>query len=232
MCMRSILIIEDDPAILRGLKDNFLNLGYRVRTARNGEEGLNAALEEPPDLLLLDIMLPKLNGFEVCRALRNGKLDFPIIMLTAKGQEEDVVRGLDLGADDYVTKPFSIRELVARAKAFLRRRSNGEKESYEFGPFRLDLVRHQFFENDREVELTGKEFKLLEFFLQTAGRALTRDHILNAVWGNEVLVTARSVDRCITTLRGKIEKDARNPKFIHTIRDIGYRFELPEKKQD
>jgi DNA-binding response OmpR family regulator len=175
-------------------------------------------------LLLLDLMLPKVNGYEICRTARARQLDMPIIMLTAKGQEDDIVRGLELGADDYVTKPFGIRELLARVKAFLRRQG-AEAEGYEFGDYRLDLPAHKLFKKGVEIELTTKEFRLLEFFVKRAGRALTRDSILAAVWGNEVIVTDRSVDRCVTTLRGKIEWDPRNPRFIETIRDIGYRFE-------
>jgi DNA-binding response OmpR family regulator len=224
----SVLIIEDDPALLRGLKDNFHDQGFRVRACTDGEQGLRALLQNPPDLVLLDIMLPKLNGYEICRAARARDLRMPIIMLTAKGQEEDIVRGLELGADDYVTKPFGIRELLARARAFLRRHQSEDARLYEFGPCRLDLNAHKFFYKGGEVELTSKEFKLLEYFLKRSGRALTRDQILDAVWGDEVIVTSRSVDRCVTTLRAKIEGGAKEPKFIHTIRDIGYRFELPQ----
>ena len=221
-----ILIIEDEPALLRGLKDNFETEGYEVRTAQNGEKGLDALLHDPPDLLLLDLMLPKVNGYEICRAARARQLDLPIIMLTAKGQEDDIVRGLELGADDYVTKPFSIRELLARVKALLRRGGSGASE-HRFGSFRLDLTAHKLFRGQEEVPLTAKEFRLLEFFLRRAGRALTRDTILDAVWGQEIIVTDRSVDRCVTTLRAKIEEDPRNPAYIQTIRDIGYRFEAP-----
>jgi DNA-binding response OmpR family regulator len=220
---QTILIIEDDPALLRGLKDNFETQGYLVRLANNGQKGLDTLLADPPDLVLLDLMLPKVNGYEICRAARARQLDMPIIMLTAKGQEEDIVRGLELGADDYVTKPFSIRELIARVKAFLRRQ--GAPAEYGFGPFRLDVAAHKLFRDGGEIVLTAKEFRLLEFFLKRAGRALTRDAILDAVWGREVVVTDRSVDRCVTTLRAKIEADAHHPIFIHTIRDIGYRFE-------
>jgi DNA-binding response OmpR family regulator len=225
---RSILIIEDDAVLLRGLKDNFEAAGYRVRTANDGRRGLDALLQEPPDLLLLDLMLPKVNGYDICKAARSRDLQMPIIMLTAKGQEEDIVRGLELGADDYVTKPFGIRELLARIKAFLRRRESGG-DDVAFGDFRLDRTAHKLFRDKSEVVLTTKEFRLLEFFLQRAGRALTRDAILDGVWGNEVIVTDRSVDRCVTTLRGKIEPDPRNPVFIQTIRDIGYRFEIPNE---
>ena len=164
------------------------------------------------------------NGYEICRRARAGHLDMPIIMLTARGQEEDIVRGLELGADDYVTKPFSIRELLARVKAFLRRKGP-DSSSLEFGHYRLDLAAHKLFGPDGEIDLTVKEFRLLEFFVKRSGRALTRDSILDAVWGRDILVTDRSVDRCVTTLRSKIEADPRNPLFIQTIRDIGYRFE-------
>ena len=220
----SVLIVEDDPALLRGLKDNFEAQEYRVRIARDGREGLSTALADPPDLLLLDIMLPKMNGYEICRALRANRMELPIIMLTAKGQEDDIIRGLELGADDYMTKPFSIRELLARAKAFLRRHADASAV-IQFGDCRIDLTAHKLFRNGKEVALTAKEFRLLEFFAKRAGRALTRDQILDAVWGNDITVSDRSVDRCVTTLRSKIEPTPHRPVHIQTIRDIGYRFE-------
>jgi len=223
---RRILIIEDDPALLRGLKDNFAAAGYDVRTATDGRRGCDSLLGDPPDLLLLDLMLPGVSGYDICRAARAKGLQLPIIMLTAKGQEEDIVRGLELGADDYVTKPFGIRELLARVKAFLRRQGV-ETDIHTFGDFRLDLTARRLMRGDTEVVLTAKEFRLLVFLIQRAGRALTRDTILDAVWGDEVIVTDRSVDRCVTTLRAKIEDDTRRPRYIHTIRDIGYRFENP-----
>ena len=221
----AVLIIEDDPALMRGLKDNFEAQQYRVQVARDGREGLSAALASPPDLLVLDIMLPKLNGYEICRALRAKRMEMPIIMLTAKGQEEDIIRGLELGADDYVTKPFSIRELLARARAFLRRRETGALAAVAFGDCKLDFEAHKLFRGGREIPLTAKEFRLLEFFIRRSGRALTRDQILDGVWGNAIIVNDRSVDRCVTTLRAKIEADPRHPRHIQTIRDIGYRFE-------
>jgi DNA-binding response OmpR family regulator len=225
----TILLIEDDPAMLRGLKDNFQAQAYRVRVARDGREGLTAALAHPPDLVVLDIMLPKLNGYELCRALRARGLEMPIIMLTAKGQEEDIVRGLELGADDYITKPFSVRELLARAKAFLRRRQGDASRIFRFGDCRLDCAAHKLFRSDKEVALTTKEFRLLEFFASRTGRALTREQILDGVWGSDILVNDRSVDRCVTTLRAKVEANPRQPRFIQTIRDIGYRFESEPK---
>lgn len=228
MTETSLLIVEDDATLLRGLKDNFQSLGCRVRTARDGEEALNVFFAQVPDLLILDLMLPKVNGYEICRQVRARGIDIPIIMLTAKGQEEDIVRGLEMGADDYVTKPFSIRELIARVKAFLRRRQAQAVTEYRFGEWKLDVGSHKLFKGGAEVTLTAKEFQLLEYFLKRAGRALTRDSILDAVWGHDVIVTDRSVDRCVTTLRAKIEPDSKRPTYIQTIRDIGYRFEIPD----
>jgi DNA-binding response OmpR family regulator len=226
--METILIVEDDPTMLRGLKDNFEFKGYRVLTAADGEDGLNTALNEKPDLILLDIMLPKINGYEICRLIRKENLTMPIIMLTAKGEESDIVLGLNLGADDYVTKPFSIKELLARAAAFLRRSKQTEQDVYEFADYRLDIPARKLTRQEKEIKLSPKEFKLLEYFLKRQGRALTRDDILNAVWGYDCYVGSRSIDRFITTLRNKIEPDPHDPTFIHTIREIGYKFELPE----
>ena len=227
--METILIIEDDATMLRGLKDNFEFKGYRVLTAADGEEGLDAALGQKPDLIVLDIMLPKINGYEVCRLIRKEGLEMPIIMLTAKGEESDIVLGLNLGADDYVTKPFSIKELLARAAAFLRRSKQTDEDIYEFADYRLDIPARKLTRAGSEVKLSPKEFKLLELFLKKPGRALTRDEILNAVWGYDCYVGPRSIDRFVTTLRNKIEPDPHNPTFIHTIREIGYKFEPPEK---
>jgi DNA-binding response OmpR family regulator len=226
--METILIVEDDATMLRGLKDNFEFKGYRVLAAADGEEGLNLALNEKPDLILLDIMLPKINGYEVCRLVRKENLTMPIIMLTAKGEESDIILGLNLGADDYVTKPFSIKELLARAAAFLRRSKQTEQDIYEFADYRLDIPARKLTQHGNEIKLSPKEFRLLEYFLKRQGRALTRDEILNAVWGYDCYVGSRSIDRFITTLRNKIEPDPHDPTFIHTIREIGYKFEPPE----
>jgi DNA-binding response OmpR family regulator len=215
--------------LLRGLKDTFASRGCEVMIACDGETGLDLAVSRAPDLILLDLMLPKVNGYEICRTVRERGIDAPIIMLTAKGQEEDIVLGLNLGADDYVTKPFHIRELVARVNAFLRRRGPGQETVCRFGDFELDRAAHRLLRRGEEVELTAKEFKLLEYFAARPGRALTRDDILNVVWGNATFVTQRSVDRCVTTLRAKLEADPRHPVHIQTIRDIGYRFE-PESE--
>jgi DNA-binding response OmpR family regulator len=223
--METVLIIEDDSSMLRGLKDNFAFAGYNVLTASDGEKGLNAALDAKPDLIILDIMLPKINGYEICRLIRKEKLDMPVIMLTAKGEESDIILGLNLGADDYVTKPFSIKELLARVSAFLRRKKSIEKENYKFGDFHFDISARKLSKKGKEVELSPKEYKLLEFFLRKQGKALTRDEILNEVWGYNSFTGHRSVDRFVTTLRNKIESNPDNPLFIHTLREIGYKFE-------
>jgi two-component system, OmpR family, alkaline phosphatase synthesis response regulator PhoP len=223
--MEKILIVEDDATMLRGLKDNFEFAGYQVETAADGERGLTVALDSKPDLILLDIMLPKINGYEICRLIRKEKLDMPIIMLTAKGQESDIILGLNLGADDYVTKPFSIKELLARTEAFLRRRRTKEPKVYTFGECELDLNARTFSRGGKEMQLTPKEFDLLHLFLKKAGCALTRDEILNKVWGYSSFVTSRSIDRFVNTLRKKIEPDPQNPTYIRTVREIGYKFE-------
>lgn len=220
-----ILVVEDEPALLRGLTDTFVGQGYDVVTATDGQAGLDLATSVDPDLILLDIMLPHVNGYEICRAVREHGLDMPILMLTAKGQEEDIILGLNLGADDYITKPFRIGELIARTHAFLRRKTAKADAVCKFGEYELNMTAHKLFRNGREVEITAKEFRLLTHFADRRGCALTRDDILNAVWGNSVFVTPRSVDRFVATLRAKIEPDPRHPTYIHTIRDIGYRFE-------
>jgi len=224
----TVLIIEDEPVLLRGLSDNFRFEGYSVRTADDGAKGLSAALDSGLDLIILDIMLPEINGYEICRRIRAEDLDTPIIMLTAKGQESDILLGLNLGADDYVTKPFSIKELLARANAFLRRRRTAAPDVYSFGDCVLDMSADRFTRGGAEVPLTPKESGLLKFMVSHAGRALTRDEILRRVWGYDVFVTARSIDRCVNTLRKKIEPDPSRPTFIKTIREIGYRFEISE----
>ena len=172
--METILIVEDDATMLRGLKDNFEFKGYRVLTAADGEEGLDAALGQKPDLIVLDIMLPKINGYEVCRLIRKEGLEMPIIMLTAKGEESDIVLGLNLGADDYVTKPFSIKELLARAAAFLRRSQQTDENIYEFADYRLDIPARKLTREENEIKLSPKEFKLLELFLKKPDRVKNR----------------------------------------------------------
>ncbi|MGC3992133.1 MAG: response regulator transcription factor [Chthoniobacteraceae bacterium] len=223
--METILIIEDDATMLRGLKDNFEFEGYRVKTATDGEAGLDLLAKLKPDLVILDLMLPKINGYEICQIARRQKLDMPVIMLTAKGQESDIVLGLKVGADDYVTKPFSIRELLARAEAFLRRRRQQEPETFRFGDCVLDISAHRFTRAGKELELSPKEFDLLHFFLKKRASALTRDEILNAVWGYDRLVTPRSIDRFVNSLRNLIEPEPQQPRYLHTVREVGYKFE-------
>ena len=226
--METILIVEDDPTMLRGLKDNFEFHGYRVLTAADGEAGLNAALNARPDLILLDLMLPKINGYEVCRLIRKEKLETPILMLTAKGEESDIVLGLNLGADDYVTKPFSIKELLARTDALLRRMRSAELEVYRFGDCELAIAARKLTRGAEEIKLSPKEFRLLELFVKKPGRALSRDEILNLVWGYDSISGPRTIDRFVTTLRNKIEPDPHNPVYIHTLREIGYKFDPPQ----
>ncbi len=223
--METILIIEDDPTMLRGLKDNFEYEGYRVQTATDGDLGLKAALGIKPDLIILDLMLPKVNGYEVCRFLREEGLDMPIIMLTAKGQESDKVLGLKIGADDYVTKPFSIKELLARADAFLRRRRTATSTAFTFGDCQLDTTVRTLTRSGQDVPLSPKEFELLAYFTAHAGRALSRDTIMTNVWGYDAMVTPRSIDRFVNALRNKIEPEPTAPRHIKTVREFGYKFE-------
>jgi DNA-binding response OmpR family regulator len=221
----SILIVEDEPVLLRGLRDTFVNQGWDVATASDGEKGLELALTKPADVILLDIMLPRVNGYEICRAVRERGVQSAILMLTAKGQEEDVILGLNLGADDYLTKPFRRGELIARANALLRRAKGARAAVARFGNYELNLAAHKLFRDGKEVELTAKEFRVLAFLATHPGCAVSREEILNAVWGNSVMVTPRSIDRCMATLRAKIEPHPHRPLHIHTVRDIGYRFE-------
>jgi DNA-binding response OmpR family regulator len=223
--METILIIEDDATLSRGLKDNFTYQGYTVLLAADGERGLAAAVDGRPDLIVLDLMLPRMNGYEICRRLRRERIEVPILMLTAKAEESDVVLGLELGADDYLKKPFSVRELLARAEALLRRRRHAEPERWTFGNYVLDVAARTLSCEDRPVELSPKEFALLHYFLQHAGQAISRDEILNRVWGYDVSVTPRSIDRFVATLRRKIERDPHHPEFILTAREFGYKFQ-------
>lgn len=225
MAGETILIIEDDPTMRRGLADNFTFAGYDVRTAADGNKGLREACRDDVDLILLDIMLPGVNGYEICRHVRAEGLETPVLMLTAKGQESDIVLGLNLGADDYITKPFSINELLARANAFIRRRRLADANVLHFGPYELNHESRILSRDDAPIALTPKEFGLLGLLAGRPGRAYTRDEILRRVWGRDVFVTYRSVDRCVNTLRTKIEPDLRRPVYIRTVREIGYRFD-------
>ncbi|HSW02111.1 MAG TPA: response regulator transcription factor [Sedimentisphaerales bacterium] len=225
--MRTVLIVEDEPSMLRGLEDNFKMKGYYVLTADDGQKGLETALKERPDLILLDIMLPELNGYEVCSHVREKGLDMPIIMLTAKDQESDIVLGLNLGADDYVTKPFSIKELMARAEAFMRRRKDVEPQVYEFADCKLDVAARSLERAGQAVPLTPGEFKMLHLFLRKAGCPLTQDEIRTTVFGYSHFITTRDIDKAVASLRNKIEPDPKQPRYFHVIPNIGYKFQGP-----
>ncbi|MDZ7722382.1 MAG: response regulator transcription factor [candidate division KSB1 bacterium] len=225
--MAHILVVEDEQDMALGLKDNFEFDDYKVSIAYDGEAGLKMALEQKPDLIILDIMLPKLSGMDVCKELRNKGLQIPIIMLTARGQELDRVLGLELGADDYITKPFSIRELLARVKAVLRRsqKSKEREHFFQFGKLFVDFE-HYNAQNEKgdEVEMTFKEFEILKFFVENTGRTVSRDELLDKVWGYEIYPTSRTVDNHIVKLRKKIEDDPMHPKHIITVYGIGYKY--------
>jgi DNA-binding response OmpR family regulator len=224
--MKTILIIEDDVSILRGLKDNLEFEGYRVITETNGNNGLKLAMDKKVDLLLLDIMLPGLNGYEICRKVRNEKPDLPIIMLTARGSEMDKVSGLDIGADDYITKPFSLPELLARVRSVFRRTKDepDAPEDYSFGNIRLDFKKFQAYKGDKEISLSPKEFAIMEYFINHEGKAIHRHDLLNEVWGYEAMPTTRTVDNFILDLRKKLEENPAEPKHILSVRGVGYRF--------
>jgi two-component system, OmpR family, alkaline phosphatase synthesis response regulator PhoP len=223
--METILVVEDDPSIQRGLELNLQVEGYSVLTAGDGETGLKLALENRPDVVLLDVMLPKLSGFDICRLLRKQGLTMPIIMLTAKIQEIDKIMGLELGADDYVTKPFSVAEVVARVNAALRRskRFDSAEADYTFGPYSLDVKGQVLRKNNEQIELSQKEFLMLKLFLENEGKVLSRAEILTKVWG-EYFGTDRTVDNFINKLRQKIEDDINEPVHILTMRGSGYKF--------
>jgi two-component system alkaline phosphatase synthesis response regulator PhoP len=209
-----------------GLRDNFEYEGYDVLVARDGKEGLTRALADNPDVILLDIMLPKMSGLDVCRQLRSNGIDTPVIMLTARGQEIDKVIGLEMGADDYVTKPFSIKELLARVRAHLRRATKHvvEIETYAFGEIELNFKKYEAKKDGNEIELSPREFELLKYFIQHRGETITRDQLLDDVWGYENYPFTRTVDNHIAKLRQKIEQVPAEPKYIITVHRVGYRF--------
>jgi len=224
--MARILVIDDEPEMVRGLEDNFRFEGYQTLSATDGAAGLALALREGPDLVLLDIMMPRMSGWDVLRALRDKQLDIPVIMLTARGEEVDRVLGLELGADDYVTKPFSLRELLARVRAVLRRPGPRQRlTTYAFGDVRLHLRGRQVFKAGREVRMTRKEFDLLRYFVEHRGEVVTRDRLLDEVWGYERFPTTRTVDTHVLRLRQKLEPDPERPVHILTVHGQGYRFE-------
>jgi DNA-binding response OmpR family regulator len=223
--MSVVLVVEDDPAILRGLNDNLQFEGYEVLTATDGETGLRVAREKKPDVMILDLMLPKMNGFEICRQLRAEGVATPILMLTARGEEADRVRGLDLGADDYVTKPFSIRELLARVRALLRRGQppKTQPDDLQFDDVVVDFRRYEAAKSGVQLEMTRKEFGVLRLLASKPGEVITRDDLLNEVWGLENYPTTRTVDNHIASLRAKIEADPTQPRHLLTVHGVGYK---------
>ncbi len=224
--MPKILIVEDEESILFPLEDNLKLEGYEVAIAKDGTQGLSMAKAENYDLIVLDIMLPKMDGFEVCKRLRQDKIATPILILTAKSQEVDKVLGLELGADDYVTKPFSPRELLARVKAILRRTRQVQQgvDFYRFGDVEVDFKKYEAKKSGRPIDLTALEFALLHFLIANSSEAVHRDKILDEIWGENVYVESRAVDKHISLLRKKVEDDPQNPKFIVGVRGVGYKF--------
>jgi len=224
--MAKILIVEDEPNMVAGLRDNFEFEGYQVITAPDGVAGLERALSESPDLVILDVMMPRMSGLDVCKQLKTRKPSLPIIMLTARGQEVDKVVGLELGADDYVTKPFSIRELLARVKAVLRRAGILAKpaDKYAFGDVEVNLRSCQVSKRGKAVDFSSKEFDLLKFFLHHPGETLSRDRLLEEVWGYDHFPTTRTVDAHVVRLRQKVEPRPEEPRFILTVHGTGYKF--------
>jgi DNA-binding response OmpR family regulator len=221
-----ILVVEDEPAMVAGLRDNFEFEGYEVITAHDGIEGLERALDESPDLVVLDVMMPRMSGLEVCKQLRAKRASLPIIMLTARGQEVDKVVGLELGADDYVTKPFSIRELLARVKSVLRRTAvlPKDKEQHSFADVEVDLRRCRVLRSGKALDISSKEFDLLKYFICHSGETLSRDRLLEDVWGYENYPTTRTVDTHLVRLRQKLEPDPDQPQYFLTVHGTGYRF--------
>jgi len=223
--MPKILVVEDDRNILTGLVDNLEMEGYKVVIAKDGKEALRQVKERKPDLVVLDIMLPKLNGFEVCKELKKEGSNIPIIILSARGQETDKVLGLELGADDYVTKPFSPRELMVRVKAVLRRFEQAGKmgDTFEFGDVKIDFKKFQVLKKGKEIKLTAAEFKVLKLLISSKDEPVSRHSILAEIWTSEE-VTTRTVDTHIWSLREKLEDDPSQPKHIQTVHRIGYKF--------
>jgi DNA-binding response OmpR family regulator len=224
--MKTILIVEDDAAIVQGLEVVLKAEHFKVLVAPTGERGYTLAKREQVDLIILDLLLPDRNGEDVCKDLRRENINTPILMLTSKKEETDKVIGLEIGADDYVTKPFGIRELVARVKALLRRQADLRKdlEEYSFGKVHVDFRKQEALRDGSPVRFTVREFEVLKYFIQHEGEVVTRDMLLNEVWGYEVFPTTRTVDNYILSLRKKIEEDTSQPKHLLTVHTAGYKF--------
>ena len=224
--IKRLLIVEDEPSLALALEDDLKREGYDTVLASDGNEAVRRALSEPFDLVLLDVMLPGRDGFDVCRDIRRAGRTMPIVLLTAKAQEAEKVLGLELGADDYVTKPYSARELRARIKAHLRRHDTPAEDVYRFGDAELDITRCELRRSGSVVELSALEFRLLAMFVMRQGRVLSRTQLLDEVWGAETHVTDRVVDNQVTNLRRKIEPTPERPRFLVSLRGLGYRFDL------
>src|SRR5216117_1092653 len=224
--MARILIVEDEPAMVAGLRDNFEYEGYDVITAEDGVAGLERALADDPDLVVLDVMMPRMSGLDVCKQLKAKRPSIPIIMLTARGQEIDKVVGLELGADDYVTKPFSIRELLARVRAILRRTEGAKKRlaRYRFADVELDFETYRAKKGDEPLDLSPREFELLRYLIERKGETVSREKLLEDVWGYESYPSTRTVDTHIAKLRAKIGDSGSEPRHILTIHGMGYKF--------
>jgi two-component system alkaline phosphatase synthesis response regulator PhoP len=224
---KRVLLIEDEPGLVMTLTDRLTSENYLVTSARDGEAGQERALQTAFDVIILDVMLPKKNGFDVCRDLRQRGIETPILMLTARGQVIDKVVGLKLGADDYLTKPFEMVELLARLEALLRRapaKAQPSHEVYEFGPNRIDFRRAEVEREGRKIELSAKEFQLLKYFTEHREATISRDELLNEVWGYDSMPTTRTVDVHIAWLRQKLETNPRHPQYILTVHGLGYKF--------
>nr|WP_220186134.1 response regulator transcription factor [Brevibacillus halotolerans] len=227
------MVVEDEVSISKLIQFNLEKAGYEVITAFDGKQALTMAREEKPDFIILDLMLPYMDGLDVCKTLRQERINTPILILTAKEDELDKILGLELGADDYITKPFSPREVVARVKAILRRfnakpepdQEKEEERQYSFGEIVIYPEKYEVFLRDEKVELTPKEFELLQYLASNVGRVLTRDQLLNAVWNYDFVGDSRIVDVHISHLREKLEQDTKNPRYIKTVRGLGYKLE-------
>jgi DNA-binding response OmpR family regulator len=224
--MKKILIIEDDPAIRLGLKESFNNEGYAVTETDSGDKGFEKAKTGEFDLIILDLILPNKDGIEVCRDLRSDGVKSPIIMVTSRKEEIDKILGLEIGADDYVTKPFSIRELLARVKALIRRSTYepGDIEEVSFAELKINFKKQEMVKRNNPVKLSATEYRILHYFIDHEGEVISRDKFLDEVWGYESFPTTRTVDNYILSLRKKIEDDPTNPKHLLTVHKVGYKF--------
>ena len=227
--MTKVLVIEDEESFREALEFILTKEGFEIESAASGPDGLTAFDKYNPDIILLDLMLPGMSGTDVCKSIR-AKSNVPIIMLTAKDAEVDKVVGLEVGADDYVTKPFSSPELIARIRAVLRRGSNEprviDEDVIEFGPIKLDVARHSVQVNGQEVTMPLKEFEVLEYLMENSGRVLTRGQLMDRIWGSNYVGDGKTLDVHIKRIRSKIESDPTNPKLLHTVRGLGYKFEV------